>query len=134
MSIVGGILTLVGVFSGWVTLGPSGNTVTDSGWSLTSGDGYLKSSNPYLLVALGAVAVVVGVLLLLGVARPVARIAAIAVGIGIVAAVAVNWMSISSFVEDNFQSDFQAKTAIGFYLAIAGGIVTAVGALLPAKK
>lgn len=133
-ALLGAILTIAGVFSGWVTLGPDGNTVTDSAWSLTGGDGFLKSNDPYLLVGLAAVAIIIGVLLFAGVARPLARIAAILVGIGIIATAALNWASISSFVTDNFASDFKATTAIGFYLVIAGGVLTAVAGLLPAKK
>jgi len=133
-AVVGGALTILGVFSGWVTLGPSGNTVTDSAWSLTSGDGFLKSNDPYLLLGLGIAAVVVGLLLFVGTLRPLVRIAAIIVGVAIVVTAALNWSSVASFVTDNFASDFEAKTAIGFYLVIAGGIVTAVAALLPAKS
>jgi hypothetical protein len=133
-AIVGAVLTIAGVFSGWVTLGPEGSTVTDSGWSLTTGDGFLKSNDPYVLVGLAAAAVVIGLLLFVGAVRPLARLGAIGVGIGIVAVTALNWMAIADFVTDNFTSDFQADAAIGFYLAIAGGIVTAIGGLLPAKK
>ncbi|MEZ5183788.1 MAG: zinc ribbon domain-containing protein [Acidimicrobiales bacterium] len=115
-------------------LGPSGDTVTDSAWSLTSGDGFLKSNDPYLLLGLGVAAVVIGLLLFVGTLRPLVRIAAIVVGVAIVATAALNWSSIASFVTDNFASDFEAKTAIGFYLVIAGGIVTAIAALLPAKS
>ncbi|MEZ5140022.1 MAG: hypothetical protein R2711_15020 [Acidimicrobiales bacterium] len=62
------------------------------------------------------------------------RIAAIVVGVAIVAAAALNWSSIASFVTDN-ASTSGAKTAIGFYLVIAGGIVHGDPcALLPAKS
>jgi len=133
-AIGGGALTLAGVFSGWVTLGVGNDTVTDSAISLTAGEGFLKSSTPYVIAGLGAAAIVVGVLLLIGIARPLARIGAMAVGIGIVAATALNWNEIATFVTDNFASNFEATTAVGFYLAIGGGVLTALGGLLPAKK
>ncbi len=52
----------------------------------------------------------------------------------IVVVAALNWSSISSFITDNFASDFKATTAIGFYLVIVGGVLTALAGLMPAKK
>lgn len=128
------MVTIAGVFSGWVTLDPGTNSETVSGWSLTVGDGLLKSNDPYLIVGFAAVGVVVAVLLFAGVARPVARIAALIVGVAIVVTAALNWSAIASFVTDNLPSSFDATAAIGFYLAIAGGVLVAVSALMPAKK
>ena len=61
-AVAGGVLTIAGVFSGWVTLDPGGNSETVTAWSLTAGEGLLKSNDPYILVALGAAAVVLGLL------------------------------------------------------------------------
>ena len=133
-AIVGAVLTIAGVFSGWVTLRPQGSSETVSMWSLASGDGFLKTNDPYVLVALAGCAGLVGLLLLVGVGRTVARILAIVLGLAIIGVVAADWMSISSFVEDNFPTTFQAQTAIGLYLAVAGGVITAIAGLLPAKK
>jgi len=131
VGLIGSVLVLVGVFSGWVKLGSTG-TVT--AWSLTEGDGLLKTQTPYAIVALAAAAVVVSLVLLTGIARPVARILAILLGIAIIGVTAANWAEIASFVTDNFPSSFKATTAIGFYLAIGGGVLVILSALMPAKK
>jgi hypothetical protein len=131
ITIIGAALTIFGVFSGWVELGDTG---TVSGWSLTEGEGLLKSNDPYLLVGLAVVALVGGLLLLVGVARTLVRIAVILLGLTIVAITVLNWLSIASFIEDNLPSSFEATAGIGFYLAIAGGVLAAIGGLIPAGK
>lgn len=131
VGIVGSVLTMVGVFSGWVKLGSTG-TVT--AWSLTQGDGLLKSQTPYAIVALASVAGLASLLLFTGIARTPVRIVTALVGLAIVGVTAANWAEIASYVTDNFPSSFQANSAIGFYLAIAGGVLVFVAALLPAKK
>lgn len=131
VGLVGSILVLVGVFSGWVKLG---NTGTVTAWSLTAGDGLLKSQTPYVIVALAAAAVVISLVLLTGIARPLARIIALLLGIAIIGVTAANWAEIASFVTDNFPSSFEATTAIGFYFTIAGGVLVIIAALIPAKK
>lgn len=122
------------MFSGWVTLGPSGNTATDSMWSMVAGEGFLKSNDPIALIALAGGAFVVGILLAVGAGRTLMRIAAALIGLAIVVVAALNWMSISSYVTDNFTSDVEVKTAVGFYMVVVGGILTALSAILPAKK
>jgi hypothetical protein len=131
ITIVGALLAIAGVFSGWVELGDLG---TVSGWSLTEGEGLIKSNDPYLLVGLGAAALVGGVLLLVGVARTVVRIAVILLGLTIVGVAVLNWLSIADFIEDTQATSFEASAAIGFYLTIAGGIVAAIGGLIPGSK
>ncbi|WP_421119444.1 zinc ribbon domain-containing protein [Aquihabitans daechungensis] len=131
VGLVGAVLTIVGVFSGWVKLGDTG-TVT--AWSLTAGEDLLKSQTPYVIVALAGVAGLSALLLFTGIARTVVRIVAALTGIAIVGVTAANWAEIASFVTDNFPSSFEATTAIGFYLAIAGGVLVFVSALLPGKK
>ena len=134
VALIGAIVAIVGVFSGWVTLDPGSNSETVTGWSLTVGEGLLKSSDPYLIVGLAAVAVVLAILLFAGVARVAVRIVTILVGLGIVGVAIANWMSIASFVTDNLPESFEATGAIGFYLAIAGGVLVAIAGLMPAKK
>lgn len=134
VALIGAALTIVGVFSGWVTLDPGGNSETVSGWSLTGGGGLLKSNDPYAILALGVVGALIAILLFTGTARTLVRIAAVVVGVAIVAVAAVNWSSIASFVTDHLPTSFQASTAIGFYLAIAGGILIAIAGLFPAAK
>lgn len=131
VALLGSVLVIVGVFSGWVKLGSTG-TVT--AWSLTTGDGLLESQDPFLIIGLAIVGLLVAVLLFAGVARTLVRVAAVLVGIGIIAVTALNWSAIATFVTDNFPSSFEATTAIGFYLAIAGGVLLMLSALLPAKK
>lgn len=134
VAIIGALLTIAGVFSGWVTLDPGSNSETVSGWSLTTGDGILKSNDAYVLVALAIVGALLGVLLFTGVARPLVRIATVLLGVGVVVVALLNWMAIASFVEDNLPSSFTAKQAVGFFMAIGGGVVIAIAGLLPAKK
>lgn len=131
VGIIGSVLAIVGVFSGWVKLGSTG-TVT--AWSLTQGDGLLKSQTPYAIVALASVAGLASLLLFTGIARTPVRIVTALVGLAIVGVTAANWAEIASYVTDNFPSSFEANTAIGFYLAIAGGVLVFIAALLPAKK
>jgi len=125
------VLTIVGIFSGWVKLGDTG-TVT--AWSLTVGDGLLKSQTPYAIVGLAGVAGITSLLLFTGFARTAVRIVAALTGIAIVSVTFANWAEIASYVTDNFPSSFEATTAIGFYLAVVGGVFVFVSALLPAKK
>ena len=119
------------LLSGWVKLGSTG-TVT--AWSLTQGDGLLKSQTPYAIVALASVAGLASLLLFTGIARTPVRIVTALVGLAIIGVTAANWAEIASYVTDTFPSSFQANSAIGFYLAIAGGVLVFVAALLPAKK
>ncbi len=130
LAILGAALTIGGVFAGWVDL--DGTTV--SGWALTTGDELIKTSDPLVLGALALVAVVGGLLLFTGVARTLVRIGVILVGLAIVAITVLDWLSIASFVEDNLPSSFEATAAVGFYLAGAGGVITALGGLMPASK
>jgi hypothetical protein len=129
--LIGGGLTVTGVFSGWVTLGDTG---TVSGWSLTGGEGLLASDDPYILVGLSVLAVVGGLMLLGGAARTLVRVAMALVGISIVTVTSLNWLSIADFVETNLPSSFEATAAVGFYLTLAGGIITALASLMPAAK
>lgn len=141
LALVGGVLTIAGVFSPWVT-----NNQTDaalSGWDLVSGDKGFKvaansflafeSADPYALVALGAVAVVLGVLLFTGAARTVVRLAAIVVGLAIIGLLVRDWTSLADVVTKNAPPEFEISSALGFYLAAAGGVLTALAALLPAR-
>jgi len=131
VGLIGAVLALVGIFSGWVKLG---NTGTVTAWSLTEGEGLLKTQTPYVILAFAAAAVIVSLVLFTGIARPVARILAVLLGLAIIGVTAANWNEIASFVTDNFPSSFKASTAVGFYLTIAGGVLIIVSALLPAKK
>lgn len=131
VGIIGAALALAGIFSGWVKLGDTG---TVSAWSLTSGDGLLKTQTPYVILVLAAAGVVVSLVLFTGIARTLARITAALLGIAIIGVAAANWGEIASFVTDNFPSSFKATTAIGFYFTIAGGVLLIVSALMPAKK
>jgi hypothetical protein len=131
VGLIGAVLTIVGVFSGWVKLDDTG-TVT--AWSLTEGEGLLKTQTPYAILALAIVAAVAALLLFTGIARTAVRIVAAITGLAIVGVTAANWGEIASFVTDNFPSSFEATTAIGFYLAIAGGVLVFLSAFMPGKK
>lgn len=134
-ALLGGALALGGVLSPWVgvEVGPaSADPIT--GLALAQGDGLLKSGDPYLIAMLGVGALVVGVLLFTGILRLAVRLTAAFVGIAILAVAALNWASIASYVSDNLPSTVEATTAIGFYLAIAGGVLTLLAAVAPAKR
>lgn len=125
---------MIGIFIAWFELSAGGVSESITGWELASGDKGLESKDPYILLALGIAALVIGVVLFMGQMRPIARIAAVIVGIAIVGVTANDWMTTASLVEDNFPSTVELSGGIGFYLTIAGGIVTAAAAALPAKK
>ncbi len=142
LAIVGGVLALAGVFTPWI--GGNRTDATLTGFDLTSGDkGFdvgrsalltFESMDPYIIAALGVVAVVAGLLLFTGKARPIMRIAAIVAGVAIVGLVAYDWTQLAQVVKDGAGSDFEISAKIGFFLTIVGGVVTAVAALMPAKK
>jgi uncharacterized membrane protein YphA (DoxX/SURF4 family) len=133
VAILGAILVLVGVFTPWISNNQDDPQFEASGWDLAAGDKALESTDPYVLLALGAVALAIGAILLLGVLRPVARIAAVVVGLVVIAIMVRDWLSIADAVTDR-GSDFEITAQFGFYLAIAGGVVTALASLLPAGR
>ncbi|MCB0971229.1 MAG: hypothetical protein KDA97_06885 [Acidimicrobiales bacterium] len=134
LALIGAALTVAGVMSTWVAIDEGGTTEELTGWSLTTGAETLASNDPYLLLGLAACAVGAGVLLFTGAARNLVRIGAALVGVGIVGITALNWFAITDFVTDNLSFDVEVRTALGFYLAIAGGVVTALAALVPARS
>ncbi len=138
VALIGGVLTLVGLLSAWLTRSDTSGQI--SGWDLT-GEVLLAdnprltmtSKDPYLLLGLGLVALLIGVLLFLGKARGLIRIAALAVGIAIVGIHARDWMSITDVVKP-LPSSIEFDAGFGFYLGIAGGVLTALSGLIPGKK
>lgn len=133
-ALAGGLLTVIGIFIAWFELSSGGVSESITGWEMASGDKGLESKDPYILLALGIAALAIGVVLFMGQKRPIARIAAVVVGIAIVGITANDWMTTASLVEDNFPSTVELSGAVGFYLTIVGGVVTAASAALPAKK
>ncbi|MCB0963573.1 MAG: zinc ribbon domain-containing protein [Acidimicrobiales bacterium] len=133
-ALIGATVTIAGVLSTWVTLEQGDNVERISGWSMTSDSGLLTSDDPYLLVGLAVLAAVGGIVLFTGAARTLVRIGLALIGVGIVGITALNWFAIADFVTDNLATSFQVRTAVGFYVAIAGGTITALAALLPAKS
>lgn len=142
VALVGATMTIIGAFTAWVSGSFTGSSL--SGWDLTSGDKGLSlasgelltfsSKDPYAVVALGIIGLVLGVLLISGVARTLVRIAAVIVGIGVIALLAMDWSSLASVVSDNAPSSFEITAEPGFYLTGAGGVLIAISALLPARK
>jgi len=141
LALVGGVLTIVGTFLPWVT-----NNLSDaglSGFDLTAGDkGFLlpdgtmltfESPDPYALVALGALALLIGVMSFGATTRKVGRILAVVGGVAVIGLLVRDWMSLAQVVSDNAPASFEIRSAIGFYLAIAGGGLTALSALMPSK-
>lgn len=132
VALIGGALTLVGLFTAWI--GVDGTNTTATGWDLTSGDTSigLESNDPYLLLALGIGALVLGLLLFTGKARTMVRIAAVLVGAAIIGVLVRDWLSIVDIVKDI--PGAKVTQEFGYYLGIAGGALTIVAALLPGKK
>lgn len=137
-ALLGALLTLVGIFTAWVgskgSAGVVGSGKDLSGWDLTSGDFFLKSKDPYLLLVLALIAIAVGVARFAGALHPIARIAAIVVGVAIVAILIRDWLSIVDVVKNTLPSSFKVKQKFGYFLAVAGGVVTAASGLLPSSK
>ena len=79
VALLGAILTLIGLFTAWVGSNQSSENIT--GWDLASGDKGLESNDPYILLALGIAALVIGVMLFTGTARMLVRGAAIVAGL-----------------------------------------------------
>jgi len=137
-ALLGALLTLVGIFTPWVgnngSVGVSGRGKDLSGWDLTSGNNFLKSLDPYILLALAIVAIAVAVARFSGALHLIARIAAVVAGVAIVAILIRDWLSIVDVVKNTLPSSFKVKQKFGYFLAVAGGVVTAASGLLPNAK
>lgn len=129
---VGAVLVLAGLFLPWIGNNQDDAGYEASGWDLTSGDRALESVDPYIVLALGIVGLVIAGLLLAGLARPLVRLAAVVAGLAVVAVLVRDWMTITDLVADQRGSSFEVSAQIGFYLAIAGGVVLALASLVPA--
>ncbi|CAN5634273.1 hypothetical protein BH10ACT1_BH10ACT1_26310 [soil metagenome] len=132
-ALIGGVLVLIGLFTAWIGNNQTDDTIT--GWQLATDDKIgLESKDPYLLLALGIVALVIGVALFLGKGRPIMRIAAVVVGVAVIGTMVRDWLSIVDLVKDTFPSNVKVSQKFGYFIGIAGGAVTIVAALLPGKK
>ena len=142
LAIVGGALTIAGLFIPWVTNNQSNAGL--SGWDLTSGDkGFMmsrgdlltfESFDPYALLVLGFFGVLIGLVMFTGAARSIARVAVVLAGLAIIGILVRDWSSLSEVVSQKAPPEFEIATATGFYLSIAGGAVLAVASLMPAKR
>lgn len=142
LALVGGVLTLVGTFLPWVTSNLSDAGL--SGWDLTSGDkGFrlpdgslltFESLDPYALLVLGALSLFIGVMSFGPATRKPARALAVVAGLAVIGFLVRDWTSLAGVVSDEAPVGFEVESAIGFYLAIAGGGLTALSALMPAKQ
>src|SRR4051812_14044049 len=96
-AVLAAALVLVGVFTAWIGTDQTSETV--KGWDLTSGDKFFKSGDPYLLLALGVVALVLAVALFTGRYRTPARIASIVLGLAVIAICIKDWTDIADLVK-----------------------------------
>lgn len=131
VAILGAVLTLVGLFTAWIGSNVTDDTIT--GWALASGDDGFESNDPYIILALGVAALVAGVMLFTGAARSIVRIAAVVVGVVVVGVAIRDWLSIADIAKD-LPSSVEITAQFGFYLTIAGGVVTAIAAVVPGSK
>lgn len=137
-AILGGIATIVGLFLPWLESNQDGVDASSgwnltSGWAPASGANQLTSNDPYIVLGLGIAALVIGFMLLQGVARPIARIAAVVVGVAVIGVLVNDWMQVTDHISD-MSSDIEVSQAFGYFVTIAGGVLTALAAILPAKK
>lgn len=141
LAVLGGVLTLVGIFLPWVTSNLSDAGL--SGWDLTSGDNGFRlpdqsmltfeSIDPYFLVAIGAVALFAGVMALGGGTRMVSRVLGVVLGLAVIGLMVRDWTSMADLVQQEAPATFEIESAIGFYLTIAGGALLLVSAVMPSK-
>jgi len=141
LAVLGGILTVVGIFMPWVKSNLSDNGL--SAWDLTSGDkGFrlpdgalltFESLDPYVILALGAGALLIGVLALSGSSRSLSKVLGAVVGLGIIGYIIRDWTSLASVVQEKAPSSFEVSSDIGFYLTIAGGALVLLSALMPSQ-
>jgi hypothetical protein len=127
----------VGLFMAWV--GPGGGAPGNSlsGWDLATkakSQVPFTSKDPYILLAIGIVAVLIGVMLLAKKAIGPMRLLTLLAGVGVIAVHVRDYLSIKDVVKKTFPSSITIDFKIGFWLGIAGGVVLVVAALLPSKK
>lgn len=138
LAILGGLATIVGLFLPWLESNQDGVDASSgwdltSGWAPASGANELTSNDPYIVLGLGIAALVIGFMLLQGVARPIARIAAIVVGVAVIGVLVYDWLQVTDHISD-MASSIEVTQAFGSFVTIGGGVLTALGAILPAKK
>lgn len=140
VGVVGALLTIVGLFLPWVSantgtnLSLVGNEDSLTGWALaTKAEIRITTNDPYLLLALGILALGVSVLLFVR-AAPALRIALAVVGLAIVGLTIYDLSSIRSVVQDTFSNDEKVTPQLGLWLTLGGGIVCIVAACLPAAR
>lgn len=132
-ALAGGVLAVIGLFIGWFKVSLAGASKTFSGWDLASSDqSPFESTDPYLILVLGLVGIAAGALLFMGKMRPIARIVAAVAGVAVIIVVLRDWMTASDLIKDTAGAEI--KQEVGFFLPIVGGVLLAVGAVLPAKK
>lgn len=142
LAILGGILTIVGIFLPWVTSNLSDAGL--SGWDLTSGekgfrlpDGALltfDSMDPYALLVIGVLALGTGVLALQGGSRNLSRVLGVVLGVLVIGYMVRDWTSLADVVETEAPASFEVSSGIGFYLTIAGGALVILSALMPSQS
>lgn len=128
LAVVGGAVGLVSLFLTWFAL-KGGDSIT--AWAMTGANDVLKSKDPYLLLAAAIVAIVAGVVMFMGKGRPAVQVLALVAGLAVVGVAIRDWMSVADLVND---TGGQIDGGIGYYLAIAGGAVAAVGGALGLVK
>lgn len=133
IGLLGGAAAIVGAFLTWVTITPGGAPATDfAGWTLTN--------DAKIVVGVGALAVVVSVIALVGSARAFARIVLALCGLGLVGVGIYEVFDLLNKFPDRLEAaGFQDLTIkapqLGLILVLAGGGIAIVGALaMRAKK
>ena len=124
----------MGLFTQWIKISVNGvGATTDTGWKLASKSSGFETKDPYLLLALGIIAILVGILLFTGKARLVVRIVGILVGLAIIGTQARDWMDIADIAK-KLDSSVKITAGIGFYLGFIGAGLLILGSLMPGKK
>lgn len=137
VGVIGALLTIIGLFLPWVsartgtTLSLVANEDSLTGWALaTRSNLRITTNDPYWLLALGIVALIVSLVLFVR-GMPLLRIALGLVGLAIVGLTIYDYSSIRSVVQDTFTTQEGIDLRIGLWLSLAGGVVCLVAACLP---
>ena len=135
LAVLAGALVIASVFMAW--LQAKGGGFSLSGWQLATkpkAQSPLTSRDPYVLVAVGAGAVVVGLLLFAGKAVGALRVAVAVLGIAVVAILVRDHIDITHVIRRTFDSSTTVSFQVGYWLGIVGGALLVVAAVLPNRR
>lgn len=135
IGVIFGIIALVSVFLGWLTVDIFGETDTASGWELFSDvdgapDSYFRWF-PLLALIMGVIALIVYALEFVGMGNNITRIVGIVLGVLVIVFAYMGYSEMVSTMNDLMPGiDEFIKMAYGLYVAIIAGIGLAIAGVL----